>query len=200
MFGAKVAVPDTSTKAQDFSYQTGWSGGKAVDLYFGGIRFESRLGHGQSWLRFFVVFLKLLQVIPFSAISFPIHQLSFGFIKKTTSYRTEKMYLLYIFPLSSTHLWLRCSNFFNPFKKNSFGCVVNRKIGKAKDLSAPLRNLGTESAVTLRAQRKGFSALRFAAQGMTRPQKCFRQADVNSDLGPQCTRKEHREFQFEFLH
>jgi hypothetical protein len=28
----------------------------------------------------------------------------FGFIKKTTSYGTEKMYLLYIFPLTSTHL------------------------------------------------------------------------------------------------
>jgi hypothetical protein len=37
------------------------------------------------------------------------------------------MYLLYIFPLSSTHLWLRCSNFFNPSKKNSFGCAANRK-------------------------------------------------------------------------
>jgi hypothetical protein len=30
-------------------------------------------------------------------------------------------------PLSSTHLWLRCSNFFNPSKKNSFGCAANRK-------------------------------------------------------------------------
>jgi hypothetical protein len=49
------------------------------------------------------------------------------------------MYLLYIFPLSPTHLWLRCSNFFNPSKKNSFGCAPNREIGKAKDLSAPLR-------------------------------------------------------------
>jgi hypothetical protein len=62
----------------------------------------------------------------------------FGFIKKTTSYRIEKMYLLYIFPLSSTHLRLHCSNFFNPSKKNSFGCAANRNIGKAKDLSAPL--------------------------------------------------------------
>jgi hypothetical protein len=42
-------------------------------------------------------------------------------------------------PLSSTHLWFRCSNFFNPSKKNSFGFVANRKIRKAKDLSAPLR-------------------------------------------------------------
>jgi hypothetical protein len=49
------------------------------------------------------------------------------------------MYLFYIFPLSSTHLWLRCSNFFNPSKKNSFGCAANREIGKVKDLSAPLR-------------------------------------------------------------
>jgi hypothetical protein len=30
-------------------------------------------------------------------------------------------------PLSSTHLWLRCSNFFNTSKKNSFGCAANRK-------------------------------------------------------------------------
>jgi hypothetical protein len=30
-------------------------------------------------------------------------------------------------PLSSTHLCLRCSNFFNPYKKNSFGCAANRK-------------------------------------------------------------------------
>jgi hypothetical protein len=42
-------------------------------------------------------------------------------------------------PLRSTHLWLRCSKFFNPSKNNSCGCAANRKIGKAKDLSAPLR-------------------------------------------------------------
>jgi hypothetical protein len=35
-------------------------------------------------------------------------------------------------PLSFTHLWLRCSNFFNPAKKNSFGCAANRKIGNRK--------------------------------------------------------------------
>jgi hypothetical protein len=29
-------------------------------------------------------------------------------------------------PLNSTHLWLRCSNFFNPSKKNYFGCAANR--------------------------------------------------------------------------
>jgi hypothetical protein len=58
----------------------------------------------------------------------------------------KKMYLLYISPPppSSTHLWLRCSNFFNPSKKNSFGCAANRKIGKAKVLSAPLRNVGLQ--------------------------------------------------------
>jgi hypothetical protein len=45
---------------------------------------------------------------------------------------------IYIFPPElHTHLWLRCSNFFNPSKKNSFVCAVNRK---AKDLSAPLRS------------------------------------------------------------
>jgi hypothetical protein len=30
-------------------------------------------------------------------------------------------------PLSSTHLWLRCCNFFNPSKKISFSCAENRK-------------------------------------------------------------------------
>jgi hypothetical protein len=34
--------------------------------------------------------------------------------------------------LSSTHLWLRCCNFFNPSKKNSFSCAANRKIGNRK--------------------------------------------------------------------
>jgi hypothetical protein len=38
------------------------------------------------------------------------------------------VYLLYILPLlSSTHLWLRCSNFFYPSKKNYLACAVNRK-------------------------------------------------------------------------
>jgi hypothetical protein len=37
------------------------------------------------------------------------------------------MYLLYIFPLSSIHLWLRCSHFFNLTKKNSFVCSANKK-------------------------------------------------------------------------
>jgi hypothetical protein len=36
------------------------------------------------------------------------------------------MYLLYIFPLSSTCLWLYCSNFFNPSKKNSL-LIGNKK-------------------------------------------------------------------------
>jgi hypothetical protein len=36
----------------------------------------------------------------------------------------QKMHLLYI--------CLLCSNFFNPSKKNSFGCAANRKIGKRK--------------------------------------------------------------------
>jgi hypothetical protein len=30
-------------------------------------------------------------------------------------------------PLSSTHLWLHCSNFFNPFKKNSLVVLQIRK-------------------------------------------------------------------------
>jgi hypothetical protein len=35
-------------------------------------------------------------------------------------------------PLSSTYLWLRYSNFFNPSKKNYFGCAASRKIGNRK--------------------------------------------------------------------
>jgi hypothetical protein len=45
-------------------------------------------------------------------------------------------------PLSSTHSWLRCSNLFNPSKKNSFGCAANIETGKSKDLSASLRVWG----------------------------------------------------------
>jgi hypothetical protein len=36
------------------------------------------------------------------------------------------MYLLYIF-LPELHTRLRCSNFFNPSEKNSFGSAANRK-------------------------------------------------------------------------
>jgi hypothetical protein len=35
-------------------------------------------------------------------------------------------------PLSSAHLWLCCSNFFNPSKKNYFGCAANNKIWNKK--------------------------------------------------------------------
>jgi hypothetical protein len=54
------------------------------------------------------------------------------------------VYLLYIFLLSSTHLWLRCSNFFNPSKKNSFSCTANREIGnrKSQRLFSPTRTSG----------------------------------------------------------
>jgi hypothetical protein len=40
-------------------------------------------------------------------------------------------------PLSSTHSWLRCSDFFNPSKKNSFGFAANRKTGQAKTYQHP---------------------------------------------------------------
>jgi hypothetical protein len=53
--------------------------------------------------------------------------ISLWLYKENNKLRDWKMYLLYIFPLSSTHLWFRCSNFFNPSKKNSFGCAANRK-------------------------------------------------------------------------
>jgi hypothetical protein len=44
------------------------------------------------------------------------------------------IYLLYIYKL-------RCFNFFNPYKKNYFDCAATKKIGKAKDLTAPLHIL-----------------------------------------------------------
>jgi hypothetical protein len=44
-------------------------------------------------------------------------------------------------PLSSTHLWLRCSNFFNPPKKNSFVCAANRKIGNREILLSTTTNI-----------------------------------------------------------
>jgi hypothetical protein len=42
------------------------------------------------------------------------------------------MYLLYIFPLSSKHLQLRCSDFFNRSQRNSFGCAANRRTRNRK--------------------------------------------------------------------
>jgi hypothetical protein len=44
-------------------------------------------------------------------------------------------------PLSSTHLWLRCSSFFNPSKKNSFGFAANRKSQRLISASTYLRRL-----------------------------------------------------------
>jgi hypothetical protein len=64
--------------------------------------------------------------------------ISLWLYKENNKLRDRKNIFTYS-PLSSTRLWLRCSNFFNPSKKNSFGCAANRNIGKAKDLSAPLR-------------------------------------------------------------
>jgi hypothetical protein len=42
-----------------------------------------------------------------------------------------------VFPLSCTHLWLLCVNFFNPSKKSSFGCAENRKSEKPKTYQHP---------------------------------------------------------------
>jgi hypothetical protein len=60
----------------------------------------------------------------------------FGFIKKT-SYGIEKMYLLYIFPLSSTHTYefVVLTSLTHPRKI----ILVVLQIEKTKDLSAPLR-------------------------------------------------------------
>jgi hypothetical protein len=42
------------------------------------------------------------------------------------------MYLLYIFPPELHTLEFVVLNFFNPSKKNFFGCAANRKIGNRK--------------------------------------------------------------------
>jgi hypothetical protein len=54
--------------------------------------------------------------------------------------------------LSYTHLWLRCSNFFNPSQKNYFNYVANKKIGKANDLSAPLHTAFAAYSLTGRSK------------------------------------------------
>jgi hypothetical protein len=60
--------------------------------------------------------------------------ISLWLYKKTTSYGIKKnVFTLHSPPELHT---LMTSN---PSKKNSFGCAANRKIGKAKDLSVPLR-------------------------------------------------------------
>jgi hypothetical protein len=56
----------------------------------------------------------------------------FGFINKTTGYGIKKMYFLYIFSLSSTHLWLLCSKFFNPSEEKYFGFATDIKLGNKK--------------------------------------------------------------------
>jgi hypothetical protein len=65
--------------------------------------------------------------------------ISIRLYKENSKLRDSKCIYFTYSPLSSKHLRLRCSNFFNPSKKNSLGCAANRKIGKAKDLSARLR-------------------------------------------------------------
>jgi hypothetical protein len=52
--------------------------------------------------------------------------------RKQQSMRLKKCIYSRYCPLSSTHLWLRYSNFFNPFKKTYFGCAANRKLGNRK--------------------------------------------------------------------
>jgi hypothetical protein len=49
----------------------------------------------------------------------------------------KNVFTLHIPPLSSTHLWLRCSNFFNPSKKNYFACSANRKWEMTKTYQHP---------------------------------------------------------------
>jgi hypothetical protein len=60
---------------------------------------------------------------------------------------------LHISPLSSTHLWLLCSNFFNPSGKDSFGCVANRKIENRKSTLMYMNSLGDFTVITTVASR-----------------------------------------------
>jgi hypothetical protein len=54
--------------------------------------------------------------------------ISLWLYKENNKLRDWKKCIYYTYsPLSSTHLWLRCSNLFNPSKKNSLGCGANRK-------------------------------------------------------------------------
>jgi hypothetical protein len=64
------------------------------------------------------------------------------------------MYLLYISSLSSTHLWLRCSNFFNPSKKIFFGCDANRK--QAPPSLLVTRSVGLYYTITILYQLQRF--------------------------------------------
>jgi hypothetical protein len=79
--------------------------------------------------------LKLTSPRPARSPSLQRGLISLWLYKENNKLRDWKMYLLYIFPMSSTHLWLRCSNFFNPSKKNSFGCGANKK--RQKLISTP---------------------------------------------------------------
>jgi hypothetical protein len=56
--------------------------------------------------------------------------ISLWLYKENNKLRDWKNYLLYIFPLRSTHIWPLCSNLFSPSKKNYFGCAANRKSQK----------------------------------------------------------------------
>jgi hypothetical protein len=47
---------------------------------------------------------------------------------QATGLKKKCIYSTYSPPELHTHLRLRCSNFFNPSKKNSFVCAANRKI------------------------------------------------------------------------
>jgi hypothetical protein len=64
-------------------------------------------------------------------------------------------------PLSSTHLWLRYSNFFNPSKKKYFGSAANRKIGnrKSKRLISTLTYVTWVSRINLVEYWRFFSVL-----------------------------------------
>jgi hypothetical protein len=53
--------------------------------------------------------------------------ISLGLYKENNKLWDGKKCIYSTYSPSSTHLWLHCSNFFNPSKKNSFGCVGNRK-------------------------------------------------------------------------
>jgi hypothetical protein len=67
-------------------------------------------------------------------------------VYKKKSYEVEKNLFTLHIPLSSTHLCLRCSNFFNPFKKKNFFCFPTnmksqRLISTPKYTDCPLLSI-----------------------------------------------------------
>jgi hypothetical protein len=146
----------------------------ALHLYFGGGLLGSNLGWDISYSDWDILLFSSVpsgkccdstsitsQQLPskfcqiqYSSISCQV--ISLQLYKKTTSYKIEKMHLLHIFLLSPIHLWLCCSNFINPPKKNSLGCAANRKTRNRKSqrlISTLTYSIHTEGTIYKKPQK-----------------------------------------------